>query len=426
MSDTIARDITGQRGDVAARLSNNMDSSNTKTRVLIVHNIYKIKGGEDSAVRQQQELLEKHGHPVFMYTRDNDETDTYGPLRKATFFLTSFFSLRTYREIRAIVRRFKPDVAHVHNVFPLITPAVYWALKREGVPVIQIVHNFRFMCANGLFFRDGHPCELCKTGRTWNGVRYRCYRDSIPLSALYSGILALSRLMRTWWKIDCFIALNPFTARKLVEGKITEPERIRVLGNFAPAAHRQPGSFEQRAPYVVFIGRLSVEKGVDVLIDAAARVPELGVKIIGDGPLEEELRARAASLPNVEFLGRVEGEQKFALLREARAVIFPSLCYENFSLVLLEALSVGTPIIASRLGGLPTILNEGKDSLLFTPGDAGALAELLRQVLEQPELMLQLGRHGLEVTLPEYTEARHYQRLMDIQAEVMGNSAVAR
>jgi len=403
-----------------------MDSSNTKTRVLIVHNIYKLAGGEDSAVRQQQALLEKYGHLVFMYTRDNDETDTYGPLRKFVFFLTSFFSLRTYREIRAIVRRFRPDVAHVHNVFPLITPAVYWALKREGVPVIQTVHNFRFMCANGLFFRDGHPCELCKTGRTWNGVRYRCYRDSIPLSALYSGIIALHRVARTWRQIDRFIALNAFTAGKLVEGGITGKERIRVLGNFALDIGQTPGDFEKRAPYVLFIGRLSHEKGVGVLIDAAAQVPELGVKIAGDGPLEAELKARAAGLPNVEFLGRVEGERKFQLLREARAVIFPSVCYENFSLVLLEALSVGTPIIASQLGGLPTILHEGADSLLFAPGDAGALVERLRQALEQPEYMLQLGQRGLKVTLPEYTESRHYQSLTDLQAEVMEKHSARR
>ena len=397
-----------------------------KSRVLIVHNIYMLAGGEDYAVRQQQALLEKRGHEVFLYTRDNAETETFNPLQKATFFVTSFFSWRTYREVRAIVRRFKPDVAHVHNVYPLITPAVYWALRREGVPIIQTVHNFRFMCSNGLFFRDGHPCELCKTGRTWNAVRYRCYRDSVPLSALYASILALHRAIGTWRRIDRFIALNTFTAGKMVEGGITEPGRLRVLGNFSPNTIPPASSSQQHAPYVLYVGRLSDEKGVDVLIDAAAQVPELGVKIAGDGPQEGALRARAARLPNVEFLGRVEGERKFQLMREARAVAFPSVCYENFSLVLLEALSVGTPIIASRLGGLPTILNEGADSLFFAPGDANSLAERLRQALANPELMLQLGKRGLEVTLQEYTEARHYQRLTDIQAEVMGNSAVPR
>src|SRR5690606_22675092 len=212
--------------------------------------------------------------------------DTFNPPQKAAFFLSSFFSWRTYREVRAIVRRFKPDVAHVHNVYPLITPAVYWALRREGVPIIQTVHNFRFMCANGLFFRDGHPCELCKTGRTWNAVRYCCYRDSRLLSALYAGIITLHRLIGTWRNIDRFIALNAFTARKLVEGGITEMERIRVLGNFVPDTDRPPGNSLQHAPFVLFVGRLSEEKGVDVLIDAAAQVPALSVKIIGDGPLE--------------------------------------------------------------------------------------------------------------------------------------------
>src|SRR5690554_5776454 len=201
-----------------------------KTRVLIVHNVYKHTGGEDVAVQQQRALLEARGHPVYMYTRDNAETDAFNPLQKAVFFLSSFFSRRTYREIRTIVRQFKPDVAHVHNVSPLISPSAYWVLKHEGVPIIQTVHNFRFMCANGLFFRDGHPCELCKTGRTWNAVRYRCYRDSRLLSALYAGIIAFHRLIGTWRKIGCFIAISRFTADKLIEGKIANPDRIRVLG----------------------------------------------------------------------------------------------------------------------------------------------------------------------------------------------------
>ncbi|MCA9909475.1 MAG: glycosyltransferase, partial [Anaerolineae bacterium] len=131
-----------------------------KTRVLLVHNNYQLAGGESQAVREEHALFEKNGHPVFLYTRDNDEVNTFNGLQKVTFFLSSLFSWRTYREVRALVREFKPDVAHVHNVFPLITPSVYWALKHEGVPIVQTIHNFRFMCPNGLFFRNQKPCEL--------------------------------------------------------------------------------------------------------------------------------------------------------------------------------------------------------------------------------------------------------------------------
>ncbi|MCC6612964.1 MAG: glycosyltransferase family 4 protein [Anaerolineae bacterium] len=391
-----------------------------KTRVLLVHNNYQLAGGESQAVREQHALFEKNGHPVYLYSRDNDEVNTYNFVRKVTFFLSSFFSWRSYREVRAIVREFKPDVAHVHNVFPLITPSVYWALKHEGVPIIQTIHNFRFLCPNGLFFRNHAPCELCKTGRTWNAVRYRCYRDSFALSALYAGIITLHRLLRTWHQIDCIIALNPFSRSKIIEGRITDPEKVKVLGNFSPRAKRRVGSFEQREPYVAFVGRLSPEKGAEVLVEAAAKVPELGFKILGDGPLEEVLKQRAAHLPNVEFLGWVEGERKSEILRNARALVFPSLCYENFSLAIIDALSVGTPIIGSRLGGVPYILEDGVDSLLFTPGDADALAEHLQEVLHHPDRLLSMGRHGLEVTLPKYSEAAHYDGLMKIHAELAG------
>lgn len=391
-----------------------------KTRVLLVHNNYQLAGGESQAVREQHALFEKNGHPIYFYARDNDEVNAFNGLQKVIFFLSSFFSWRTYREVRAIAREFKPDVAHVHNVFPLITPSVYWALKHESVPIVQTIHNFRFMCPNGLFFRDHKPCELCKTGRTWNAVRYRCYRDSRALSALYAGIVTFHRLIRTWQQIDCIIALNPYSRSKLIEGRITDPDKVKVLGNFSPNRSRRIGSFEQRAPYVVFVGRLSPEKGADVLIDAAAKVPDLGVKILGNGPLEEALKARAAHLPNVEFLGWVEGERKSEILRNARALVFPSLCYENFSLAIIDALSVGTPIIASRLGGVPYILEDGVDSLLFTPGDADALAEHLQEVLQHPDRLLRMGKHGLEATLPKYSEAAHYDGLMKIHAEVLG------
>jgi len=341
------------------------------------------------------------------------------------FFLTSFFSCRTYREVRATVRQFKPDVAHVHNVFPLISPSVYWALKHERVPIIQTIHNFRFMCPNGLFFRDGHPCELCKTGRTWNAVRYHCYHDSRLLSALYAGIITLHRILRTWRQIDRFIVLTPFTAQKLAEGHITDASKVRILGPSVTDQARQPGSFEQRDHYVVFMGRLSPEKGVDILLDAAAQVPDLEVKILGAGPLEDALKSRAKDLLHVEFLGWVGDDAKFDILRQARALVVSSPCYETFNLAILDALSVGTAIIDPQNGAPADILQDGVDGLLFTAGDANALSEKLAQALKQPDMLLQMGRRGLEETLPRYHEEVHYRKLLEIQAEVLAHRCVA-
>lgn len=400
--------------------ANNAKHNKMKKRVLIVHNDYQLAGGETNAVRQQQALLEARGHSVYMYVRDNHEIAAYNVLQKALFFIMAFFSWRAYHELGKVVEQFKPDVAHIHNVFPLISPAAYWAIKQRGVPIVQTVHNFRFMCPNGLFFRDQKPCELCKTGNTSHAVRYRCYRNSRVLSALYASVIAVHRLVRTWRQIDRYIALNEFTLQKLIEGRISERDRISVLGNFPSVKIPRFETTLERQPYVVFIGRLSPEKGVEVLINAASKVPELGVKILGDGPLKESLQERTEHMPQVEFLGWIEGDQKYEILQGARALVFPSLWYENFSLVILEALATATPVIASNLGGLPFILEDGLDSLLFTAGDSNALAEKLEVALHEPDRLRSMGQYGLSTTLPRYTEATHYERLMQIYAEVSG------
>ena len=390
-----------------------------KSRVLIIHNEYALAGGERTAVELQRQLFEKNGHPVAYYSRDNTETSRYSGVERALFFPSTVFSIRTYRDIRKLVREFKPDVAHVHNVFPLISPSAYWALRHEGVPIIQTVHNFRLMCSNGLFFRAGAICELCKNGQHRNAVRFRCYRDSRLLSGLYATTLSIHRSVRTWRIIDRFVALNSFTAGKLVDSGVARPEQVTVLGNFATNAQSSGPGAGPREPAVVFLGRLSVEKGVDVLLEAARSTPELTVRILGEGPNEPELRRQAQGLPNVEFLGRIDGRERFEIIRRARAVVIPSISYENFNMVLLEAMSVGTPVIASRLGSLAEILSDGVDSLLFTVGDSLDLAEKLRIAGSQPDLMAELGANGFGDTLPKYREEVHYRRLVEIQSEVM-------
>jgi len=389
-------------------------------RILIVHNHYQQPGGERVAVEAQIVLLRARGHSVVLYTKDNAVINQYGWAQRVAFFPRTVFSWATYREIRTLVRCEHPDVAHVHNVYPLVSPSVYQALKDSGVPIVQTVHNFRFLCPNGLLYTHGRICERCKYGNALHAVRWRCYRRSCILSALYALTIGLHRRWGTFQMINHFIALTEFTARKLVESGLTTREKIAILGNFLPDPLPQPGSFEQREPYVVYLGRLSPEKGLDVLIEAMATLPHLGLKVLGSGPLAESLQAmaREKELRSAEFLGYVDGEEKCKLLQRALGAVVPSVWYENFPFTVLESLAAGVPVVASNLGSLPHIVEDGRSGLLFRPGDSQDLRQKLVWLAAYPKQSLAMGRYGRMTAETRYSAEAHYGRLMTIYAEV--------
>ncbi len=391
-------------------------------KVLVIHCRYRQPAGEAAAVRAHIDLLRQHGHEVILYTRDNREIDQSGIGRKAVIGLETVCSKRTVREIEALVERERPDVAHVHNVFPLISPSAYTAPARAGVPVIQTVHNFRFLCPNGLFYTHGRICERCKHGNVLHAMRWRCYRNSSTLSALYALTIGLHRWLGTFRTIERFIALTPFTAQKLVEGGIATEDRIRVLGHFLPSPLPEPGSPARPAPRIVFLGRLACEKGVDVLVDAMSDLPDVALTVLGDGPLEQSLQAtcRDTGLRNVEFLGYVGGEEKWRHLRGAAASVVPSVWYETFCLAAVESLAMGTPVVASNLGSLPYVVEDGKSGLLFEPGDSLDLRRKLRWLLENPGQAAAMGRFGRQTVETRYSAEAHYRGLMALYSEVVG------
>jgi glycosyltransferase involved in cell wall biosynthesis len=389
-------------------------------KILIIHNHYQQPGGEQVAVEAQVALLRERGHPVVLYVKDNVVIEHYRPGQRVAFFPRTLFSQVTCREIRSLVVRERPSVAHVHNVFPLISPAVYRALKDAEVPIVQTVHNFRFLCPNGLFYTHGQICERCEYGNTFHAVRRKCYRNSCVLSALYALTIGLHRRWGTFGLIDRFIALTEFTAQKLVESGLVRRDEISVLGNFLPDPPPVPGSFEAREPYIIYLGRLSPEKGGETLLEAMAGLPNLGLKVIGDGPQAETLQAMAhrRRLHQVEFLGRVVGEVKWQLLRQALAMVVPSACYENFPFTILESLASGTLVVASNLGSLPYVVDDGKSGLLFRPGDSQDLRQKLAWLATHPHEALAMGRYGRQVVETRYSAEAHYRQLMGIYAEV--------
>ena len=412
--------------------------------ILVVHNRYRVRGGEDSVFEAECRLLEEAGHKVVRYEKDNrDIPDRGGRLGLA---LRTVWNGRTYRELRELVRREKPDVVHCHNTFPLISPSVYWAAAREGVPVVQTLHNYRLACLNGYLFRDGAVCEKCLGRTPWCGLRRRCYRGSFGGSLSLFAMLAVHRLLGTWRrKVACYVALTDFGRRKFERAGLPA-RKITVKPNaFAPPARMRsasesrgenPGSRESGNPAlrVVFIGRLSPEKGVDVLLRAWAllqapggpgaaeprRGPAPTCEIVGDGPERAALEALAGELgvaDSVRFAGALPRDEALGALASASLLVFPSLWYETFGLTILEAASQGVPAVVTDIGGQSSLVRDGVTGRHVPPGDPAALAEALRGLLADPAALRRMGaaaRAAFEAS--DCVPARNVARLLDVYA----------
>jgi glycosyltransferase involved in cell wall biosynthesis len=387
-------------------------------RVLLVHGAYQQFGGEDSVVRAEKELLERHGDEVLLYSRHNDEIKQFSAADKAAFFSQTVYSWKTSGEIEDAVRAFDPDVAFVHNVYPLISPSVYHKLHSLGVPAVQVLHNFRPFCPNGLFYTQGKICEDCKGGNYLNAVRKRCYKDSYVLSAVYALSMGSNRLAGMIDKISGFICLSEFFKIKMLEVGVPE-SKLFVRPNFVYAPPLSPPATGS-GNCAMYMGRLSPEKGCWTLIHAFEHLPQVPLKILGTGPLERELKdyVRAKGIGNIEFLGFKSGDEKWQLLRNSLCLIVPSEWYENFPVTVLEAYMAAKPLIASRLGGLPYLVEDGKSGLLFEAGKVEELAQKVQRLVDHPAEATDMGTYGRRLSETRYGPEQGYRNLMEIFSQV--------
>jgi glycosyltransferase involved in cell wall biosynthesis len=390
-------------------------------KILFVHNFYQQFGGEDAVANSERRLLEDRGEEVLFWTRHNDEIKGYSRLQKINFLRETISSSRTTTDIKEAVTRFRPEVAFVHNVYPLISPSLYPALNSLGVPVVQVLHDFRPFCSNGWFYIDGKICERCKMGNHLHGIIHRCYKDSYLLSTLYSATLGINRQAGLLDKIDAYICLTGFFKKKILEVGIPE-EKIYLRPNFIDAPPFDANSDQQGNGYALYLGRLSNEKGIRTLIHAFEKLPEVNLKIVGTGPLEPEVReyVRAKGLRNIEFLGFKSGEEKWQLIRNCQFAVVPSEWYENFPIVALEYFAAAKPVIASRIGGLPYVVEEGQTGYLFEPGNTDDLVATVKRLRSDPAAGATMGRLGRQLVETKYGPEASYNTLMQIFHKVLG------
>ncbi len=382
-------------------------------RILMSHNYYRSVNPSGEAVSFEAEaaLLEANGHQVLKYTRSNDEIAGYGPYRKARFALDTIWSLRTYRDIRGLIRRFAPHLVHCQNIFPLTSPSIYSACRAEGVPVIQSLRNYRTACPGGSMHRDGRPCHVCQNRLVpWPGVLHRCYRGSATATAAVASMLAVHRMLRTSDRnVDAFITNTEFSKRVLA-GAGLPASRLHVKPNFV-SPDPGPG---RGGPAALFVGRLSPEKGVLTMLKAWERLPAIPLEIIGDGPLRPEVERAACSGMPVRYLGKQNLSGVYQAMRNSGCLIFPTEMYETFGRVAVEAFACGTPVVASAHGAIGEVVDHGRTGLHFRPGDPDDLASKVRRIFSDEELAESMRHEARREFLRKYTAERNYERLMEV------------
>lgn len=386
-------------------------------RILLAHNRYQHYGGEDTVVEAEAQLLRDLGHEVDLFLVDNDNIQ--GLAAKLTAAALTTYNPRSRVALRDRLRAHRPDVVHVHNLFPQLTPAIFDACLDEGVPSVMTLHNYRLGCANALLFRDGHPCEECLSSSAFNAVRHGCYRGSRVGSAVVAAMIAYHRRSGTWQnKVSRFIALTEFARDKLVSAGLPA-DRVRIKPNFVPDPLRGEG-LPAPGDYALFVGRLSVEKGVETLLQAWREI-DMPLRILGDGPLREELE-RAAHL-NVSFLGHRDRSEVFRQIAGAAFLVVPSIWYEGFPMAVVEAMALGKPILASAIGGLQEIVEERSEGLHFRPGDPADLQRAVHQVRTEPALLAQMGARARARYLHRLSPNSNGRLLLNIYAELIKRGA---
>jgi glycosyltransferase involved in cell wall biosynthesis len=389
-------------------------------KVLILHSHYQWSGGEDAAVDSEEQLLTTAGHSVARYDRNNEDIQRFTIPQHALLPATTLWSRKSLTEVRQVLLQDRPNVAHFHNTFPLISPAAYSACRNAGIPVVQTLHNYRLLCPTATFFREGKPCELCLGRKVpWPGVLHACYRDSRAATGVVAAMLMVHRALGTWTEmVDVYIALSEFSRSKFIEGGLPAA-KIVVKPNFVDP---DPGTAREPTDYALFVGRLSREKGLGILLAAWKQIGDrIPLLVLGDGPLRGEFEAQVNSLglSQVRFGGGVDRETVLAAMRRARFLVVPSECYENFPTIIVEAFACGIPIIAANLGATREMIVDQQTGLQFLPGSPEDLAAKVDWAWAHPSEMEALGQAGRAEYVAKYTGDRNLRMLTDIYARAM-------
>ncbi len=396
-------------------------------RVLVVHSRYRssVPSGENEVVDDELRLLAEHGCEVSSCELQSDEIASWPARRKALLPARVVWGRAGPRVLQHAIERFRPDVVHVHNTFPLFSPVAFRTARASGAGVVHTLHNFRPLCPAATFLRDGAPCELCLGTTQLHAIKHACYRDSRLATAPLAVMGSLHGALGTWQRsIDRFILLCDYERQKYVQAG-WPAERMRIKFNTVYEGDLPPRRF---GGAFLCMSRIVPEKGVDVLLEGYRRAfgdgggPEL--RLTASGDMLEQLRAEYGDVPGITFLGHVSRERLYRELSSARAVVVPSRCYEGFPRVVVEAYAAGVPVIASNSGSLAELVDDGQTGLLVTTGDADAMAGALLRLAGSDGLAEQLGLNSRRVFEQRYSPGVTTRELVRIYGEARNEALI--
>jgi glycosyltransferase involved in cell wall biosynthesis len=365
-------------------------------------------GGEPTVIEATMRVLGQNGHETRLVMKSSRDLEN-SIFKRVNAFWGGVYNICAYREMRRLIENDRPDVVHVHSVYPMFSPSILVACRRMNVPVVMTVHSHNLTCPTWYHLYKGRVCEDCVGGHEYRCVLKNCRNNILESSAyaLRSGVARSFRLFHD--NVSVLIALTPFAKEKLLHAGFRE-DQIAVVPN--PAYVSEAAADPSAGEYVAFAGRISPEKGIDTLLAAAAQLPEVPFKVAGDGPAFSEMKAKAPQ--NVEFLGRLGPDELGEFYNRSRMLVVPSVWYEQFPMVVLEAMGRAMPVIGSRIGGLPEIIKEGLTGSTFEPGNPGDLARQVRYLWDDPQLCRRMGIAGQQEVMREYTEDAYFHNLMAV------------
>ncbi|QCS49041.1 glycosyltransferase [Picosynechococcus sp. PCC 11901] len=388
-------------------------------RILIVHNRYRIRAGEDRVFEQESQLLRDADYDVRTWTVDNQDISEGSLWDKISLGLNTIWSRWAYHEALKIIQDFHPDIVHVHNFLPLLSPSIFYACRKAGVPVVQTIHNYRLGCPAATFFREGAICELCLEKNLLQSLLYRCYRQSFIQTLTVAAMLQIHRWLGTWTRtVDAYIALTPFMRDKLIQMEIPA-KKIYIKPNFIddiPKIQHEAKFGE----YYLFVGRLSPEKGIHILLEAYQKSnSSYPLVIIGSGELQATVEAAVKANPKIRYLGQQPKEQVKEYMQRAIALIFPSIWYEGFPLTILEAYSQSLPVVCSDIGSVSYAIEDGVTGFTYPAGNEEALKQVLASIEANPENWLGLKNKVLDSLDDIYFSKKNVHYLLRIYQELI-------
>ena len=389
-------------------------------KVLLVHNFYQQAGGEDTSFSNTGQLLKEKDHQILTYTRQNDEINSYSLLQKMSLPRKTVWANDTYQDICRIIELERPDIIHVFNSFPLVSPSIYYASQRAGIPVVQDLPNYRLICPAATLYRDDRFCTDCIGKLPWRGVLHRCYRESRLQTAVIAAMLVSHRWRKTWLtQVDMFVTRSEFSRNQFLAAGMPE-QKLTVLPNFL---YSPPEQRVGHAEYACFLGRLSPEKGVETLLHAWQEI-NLQLYLVGDGESREFLQnsCRKMNLTQVDFMGWQPHSEMFLILKQAQFLVVPSEWYEPFGYVVIEAFACGVPVIVSNIGGLAELVTDGDTGLHYEVGNVMDLREKIRWAISHPDEMERMGINGRKQFEKHYTSDVNYKQLIEIYNTVLSKS----